>query len=135
MIQRGLVDPANTTGSGQLPPAHEVTFPFDRAHAPPELDPGETVAVLATFDGSAETATRVVAADAIVLAFSADEDSLGSNRGRLTVSVSDPAEAIALAHVAHVADITVIRATQADDELPGTYSVDRLGIEEGLGGN
>lgn len=119
LLQRGLVlagDEASTATADQ------VTIPVPLERTPPALRRGERVTLLATYGSGADATTVVTVQSATVLAYESDRGSIGaSSAARLTLSLSDPADVIAAAHAAQVADLTVVRTNDPSRALPGVY--------------
>ena len=108
-----------TKVDGQVLVGHELTFPVERDRVPQNLRRGERVAVLATYGTGSEARTTTTAQQAVVLSFETDGDTIGTKRSaRLTVLLGDPSMVIETAHASQAADITIVRATQADAALP-----------------
>lgn len=119
LLQHGLVvtgDAASTLTTDQ------VTIPIPVERTPPSLRRGERVTLLATYGSGADATTVVTVQSATVLAYESENGSIGaSSSARLTLSLSDPADVIATAHAAQVADLTVVRTNDPSRALPGVY--------------
>ncbi|HEV8296124.1 MAG TPA: SAF domain-containing protein [Acidimicrobiales bacterium] len=123
LVQTSLVAPAATVAGATNANTHELSLPVPRDRTPPGLRRGEHIALLATYGTGADAATVVTAQDATVLAYESGDDGIGSTRtGRLTLALADPATVMATAHAAQVAELTIVRATQADAPLPDRFS-------------
>lgn len=109
--------------SGVDEPSLEFSFPISRSRAPRTLRTGDAVAVLATVGSGEGARTDVVVADAIVIAFEADESGPATRTSAvLTVAIADGASQIAVAHAAQTADLTVVRTTKHGSAvLPTRY--------------
>ncbi len=120
------------------PGRHELSFPIDRERAlDGDLEPGQTVDLLATY-GTGLSAQTVVVARAVQLldVSDASHESLES-AGKLviTVALADANQALRAAHAAQVAAVTLVRSDPSTDpsgpagantySLPTSDSVDR----------
>jgi hypothetical protein len=123
LLQRGLVSPATTVSGERVAAAHEFAVPVPRDRTPPALRRGEHVAVLATYGSSSDAVTQLTTKDAVVHGYDGGDDRIGSaGKGRLTLAITDAAEVMATAHASQVAELTVVRTTQADQSLPPTFT-------------
>jgi len=124
LVQRSEIAPASTVDGSAVAPSHELTIPVPSDRMPAGLRRGETIAVLATYGNSADARTLVTVQHAIVLGISDPGDGLVT-RGttRLTLSLADPNDVVETAHAAHVGELTIVRATLANTDLPSSYSV------------
>lgn len=113
-VQVSSVLGANSRRDSQA--GHELSFAISRNRAVGgRLRAGETVDVLATY-GSTNSETRWVVRDVTVTRTQDLGTSLGSNGTvELTVVLSEPAEVLALAEAIDTAEVTVVRATRADE--------------------
>lgn len=135
LVQRSEIAPPSTVDGAAVGPSHELTIPVPSDRMPAGLRRGESIAVLATYGNSADARTLVTVQHAIVLGVSDPGDGLAS-RGttRLTLSLADPTDVIETAHAAHVAELTIVRATLATSDLPSSYSVPSAKASTGVGG-
>lgn len=118
LVQRSAV----RTDGADLPAGHEFSFPVDRERAVDgALKPGETVDVLATYGSGADSYTAVLTRASTVIAAQGSGRSTigGSGSLVLTVALVSADEVLDLAHAAQVADLTVVRATRADQTQLG----------------
>lgn len=125
LLQRAELAPATTVDGTALAPGHELTIPVPTGRMPVGLRRGEAVAVLATYGTGNDARTVVTVQRATVLAVGDPGDSLTA-RGSATLTLALPAPEAVLetAHAAQVADLTIVRATQADADLPPTYATE-----------
>jgi hypothetical protein len=104
----------------------ELSLSLDRSRAlDAALRPGELVDVVATLDSGARACTRVVADRARVMRSAGSGDELlTSSSGSITVTVAidDPVEVLAVVHAVDQAEVTVVRATRAQQTaIDGTF--------------
>ena len=112
------------------PPAHEFSFPVERERAVDgDLQPGETVDLLATFGSGPGASTSVLARQATVIAIQSSGRAAIGSSGELvlTVALGSADAVLDVAHAAQVADLTVVRATRADGEAPTRSRVETPG--------
>jgi hypothetical protein len=107
----------------------ELSLSLERSRAlDAGLRPGELVDVVATLDSGAQACTRVVADRARVMRSSGSGDELltsASGSITVTVAIDDPAEVLAVVHAVDEADVTVVRATRAQQTpIEGTFCAD-----------
>jgi hypothetical protein len=122
LVQRAEIAPASSTAAGAVV-GHEVTIPVDPARVPPGLRRGERVAVLATYGTASDARTVVTTQRAIVLGVSEADGGLASSRDtRLTLALDEPGAVLEIVHASQAAELTVVRATRADEPLPSTFS-------------
>ena len=98
----------------------ELSFALPRSRAlSGNPDRGDRIDVLATINEH----TEVLVQQALVLGTSNRSDNalLASEDVVLTVALSDPGEALAVAHGAAIGELTVMRSTRAVDRLSPTY--------------
>ena len=98
------------------PDRHELSFPIDRERAlDGNLEPGQTVDLLATY-GTGESARTVVVARGVRLIDVSDgsHESLES-AGKLviTVALADANQALRAAHATQVAALTLVRSDES----------------------
>ena len=113
LVQRSAV----LTDGRNRPAGHEFSFPVDRERAlDGDLRPGETVDLLATYGSGADATTSVLARLATVVKVQANgKGTIGGGNLVLTVGLESPDSVLDAAHAAQVAELTVIRATRADE--------------------
>lgn len=104
----------------------ELSLSLDRSRAlDAGLRPGELVDVVATLDSGARACTRVVADRARVMRTSGSGDELLSSASgsmTVTVAIDDPDEVLAVVHAVDEAEVTVVRATRAQQvPIGGTF--------------
>lgn len=104
----------------------ELALSLDRSRAlDAGLRPGELVDVVATLDSGARACTRVVADRARVMRTSGSGDALLSSASgsmTVTVAIDDPDEVLAVVHAVDEAEVTVVRATRAQQvPIEGTF--------------
>lgn len=107
----------------------ELSLSLERSRAlDAALRPGELVDVVATLDSGARACTSVVADRARVMRSSASGDDLltsASGSITITVAIDDPDEVLAVVHAVDEADVTVVRATRAQQTpIEGTFCAD-----------
>lgn len=121
LIQSSAVALA-TTADGAPLAGHEFTFPVPKDRVPPSLKRGEKVAVLATYGSGSDTRTITTVQQAVVVAFDADGDAIGTrSTARLTLSLPDANAVVETAHASQVADLTIVRTSFASAPLPTGY--------------
>lgn len=102
----------------------ELTFTLERGRVGSGIKDGERVDLLGTFGTGVDAFTVVVVRQALLVGIDRARTSAGDT-GPATVSVSidDPADAVALAHAVQLAKITLVRATGAPPlaGVPPTY--------------
>ena len=126
LVQRAEVAPATAVG-GTVAPGHELTIPVPADRLPVGLRRGEPVAVLATYGTGTDARTVVTVQRATVLAVGDAGDSLAARgTARLTVALPDPDTVVETAHAAQVAELTIVRATQSDQELPPAFTTESV---------
>lgn len=106
---------------GEAPPRYrEVSFAVPRARA---LDGAFSVGDRVDVVASSKTETTVVTAGATVIAVSGGRNDSLTGNGDLviTLAVGDGRAAIAVAHGGANGELSVLRATRADNELPASY--------------
>jgi len=107
---------------------HEVTIPVGKDRIPSNLRRGERIAVLVTYGSGSEARTSTTVQQAIVVAFDADGDGIGSrSTARLTLLLSEPSAVLETAHASSEGELTVVRTTQAANPLPPSYAVPKSG--------
>ncbi len=117
LLSATLVEPA--ADGTTVERFREVSFSLPRARALlGNLQPGDRVDVLATVDER----TAVLVQQALVLGASGSggDGLVVSDDVVVTLALPDGADALALAHGAAVAELTVLRSTRAVDELPAS---------------
>jgi Flp pilus assembly protein CpaB len=106
--------------------SRELTFTLDRGRVSAGIKDGERADLLATYGTGTDAFTLVVVRQALLVGIDRPRTSAGDNGpATVTVSVDDPADAVALAHAIQLGKITLVRATGAPP-LPGvppTYRV------------
>lgn len=101
---------AATAAGEPLGTVHEIAFGIPLDRSPAGLVAGDRVTVLASLDG----VTTVAVEHAVVLDVDDTPDRIGSSgRGVLTLAIGDPTTVMEIAHLTHVAEITVVRSTRA----------------------
>ena len=134
LLQRAEVATAPVVDGQTLPPAHELTIPVPADRLPTGLRRGERIAVLATYGSGTDARTVVTVQHAMVLAVGEAGDTLAARgSARLTIALEIPTDVVETAHAAQVADLTIVRTTLADGELPTTYSVDPVATKAAIG--
>ena len=124
LVQRAEVATVPTVDGRALPPGHELTIPVPTDRMPTGLRRGERVAVLATYGSGSDARTVTTVQHALVVAVDAAGDTLATRgSARLTLALEHPEEVVETAHAAQVADLTVVRTTLANSDLPATFSV------------
>ena len=125
LVQRAEVSTASTIDGKPAAPAHELTIPVPTDRMPTGLRRGERVAVLATYGSGADARTVVTVQQALVLAVGEAGDTLAARgSARLTVALENPVDVVETAHAAQVAELTIVRTTLADSELPTTFTAE-----------
>ena len=125
LLQRAEVLSGSNGAGAARPPGHELTIPVPTDRVPNGLRRGEVVAVLATYGTGNDARTIVTVQHATVLAIGEPGDSLTARGAtRLTFALSAPDDVVETAHAAQVAELTIVRATLADADLPAAYSID-----------
>lgn len=122
---RGSDGPGTEVPGSGGPDGYELTIEVASSQAlGGDLRVGEIVEILATGGTGPESATRVAAHGALVLAASAPaDDSLAGVTGhQVTLWLDDPEEALATAHAAQAEEITVMRAGGAIGSGPSIDS-------------
>jgi SAF domain len=122
LLQRAEVALATSVDGTTLPPGHELTIAVHADRLPPGLRRGERVAVLATTGTGTDARTEVTVQRAMVLHVGEPGDTLATRGAtRLTLALAVPTDVIETAHAAQVAEITLVRMTLADRDLPATF--------------
>jgi hypothetical protein len=122
LVQRAETAPPASTSAGAVV-GHELTIPVDPSRVPPNLRRGERVAVLATYGTSSDARTVVITQAAVVLSVGETDGGLASSRDvRLTLSLGEPEAVIEIVHASQAAEITIVRATRADEALPSMFT-------------
>lgn len=106
-----------TDGSAER--LRQFSFPVDRDRSlNGELRPGERVDVMATYGSGSDAVTTVIARDALVLRTTDQRTgTIGSSTTSIiTIGLSSSDQVLDAVHAAQVADLTVVRATLADDD-------------------
>ena len=123
LLQRAEVAAATTVDGAALPPGHELTIPVPADRMPAGIRRGEVVAVLATYGSGSDARTVVTVQHATVLQLGEPGESLATRgSARLTLALTEPDDVVETAHAAQVAELTVVRATLAGDDLPPTFT-------------
>jgi hypothetical protein len=122
LLSTGAVSTEGVTGSRL-----ELTLTVPEGRTPPALRRGETVTVLATLGTGADAATRPVLDAVEVVELTASSGVAGRGEVTLTVTVADPALAVAGAHAARVGELTVVRLQGEVPAFGGTSTVELLG--------
>jgi Flp pilus assembly protein CpaB len=118
-----LVQASNVVGGDAADQRMQLSIPVERARAVDGLlEPGERVDVLATYSGSGDGETVVVAHDAEVRRVDNGSRSALSTSDNtvLVLAVDDPDAALAVAHASQAGKVTIVRSTSVDG--PGSTS-------------
>ena len=112
---------AVTDGTNAAPAYRELALDLPAARAVGGgLRPGDRVDVVAT----ADAASHVLVQQALVMrADGSDGSPLGGSEVSVTLALPDAASALAVAHGAAAAELTLLRSTRADQPLPDTYQL------------
>jgi len=113
-----LVQASNVVGGDAADQRMQLSIPVERARAVDGLlEPGERVDVLATYAGSGDGETVVVARDAEVRRVDNGSRSAlsTSDNSVLVLAVDDPDTALAVAHASQAGKVTIVRSTGVDD--------------------
>ena len=130
-----LIERSAVVAPQAAPGRHVLSFPVDRERAlDGDLQPGESVDVLATY-GTGEAARTVVVARGVQLVDVVDDShqSLAST-GKLviTVAVSTAGDALRAAHASQAAALTLVRTDETSAAAPGgSYSLPPAGTAAG----
>jgi len=109
--------------------SRELSFTLERGRVSPGVKEGERADLLATHGSGNDAFTSVVVRQALIVAIERPRSASGDyGPSTVTVSVEDPADALALAHAVQLGKITLVRATGAPPlpPVPPTYRVGRL---------
>jgi len=107
--------------------SRELSFTLERGRLSPGVKEGERADVLATFGTGNDAFTAIVVRQALIVGLERPRSASGdAGPATVTVSVDDPADAVALAHAIQLAKLTVIRATGAPP-LPAVPPTFRMG--------
>jgi hypothetical protein len=104
----------------------ELSFTLERGRVGTGIKQGERADLLATYGTGNDAFTQVVVRQALLVGIDRPRTSAGDNGpATVTVSVDDPADALALAHAIQLGKITLVRATGAPPlpSVPPTYRV------------
>ena len=118
--------PAQTT-----PAYRELALDLPAARAVGgDLRPGDRVDVVAT----ADAASHVLVQQALVVGADGGNDGspLGGSEVSVTLALPDAAAALAVAHGAAAAELTLLRSTRATEPLPDTYQLPGVGPKSGV---
>ena len=108
--------------------SRELSFTLERGRVSPGVKEGERADLLATHGTGNDAVTSVVVRNALIVAIERARSASGdTGPSTVTVSVDDPADALALAHAIQLGKITLVRATGAPPlpPVPPTYRVGR----------
>ncbi|MGH9247012.1 MAG: SAF domain-containing protein [Acidimicrobiales bacterium] len=126
LIQRsGVADEPVDDTSG-----FTMSFPIDADRAVGgDIEPGETIAILVTYDNGQDSITELVVRSATVINFDRADDGAISgalSETVLTVLLPSDADPLEVAHAARIGEITVIKTTFAGDDaqLPAEFQPD-----------
>jgi Flp pilus assembly protein CpaB len=116
-----LVQVSDVVRSGAQPGSREISFAVDASRALGErILPGERIDILSTYGTGEAAFTVVVVSDALVLRAGSASAALGGEGAReFTVALDDPQDPLAIAHAVDVGQVTVVRATNADQGPSG----------------
>ncbi len=125
LVQRGhILAPVPGVDEG-APPTFEVSFALDRPRAlGGRLQPGEVVDVVATLDADGTSCATVVAGDARVVAAGTTGDEVLTGGGPYTVTLAIPEDRAVLGLIFALdrSDVTIVRATRAQElDLGGSF--------------
>jgi hypothetical protein len=124
IVERAAAASLGTDGGGDVPAVgatyRELSVALPAANAVDgSLRPGDRVDIVAT-DG--DTSYVLVNRALVLDSNGADRaGALGGGDVRVTLALPDAAGALAVAHGAAAAELTLLRSTRATDALPGTY--------------
>jgi hypothetical protein len=102
----------------------ELTFTLDRGRLGSGIKEGERADLLSTYGSGTDAYTIVVVRQALIVGIDRPRTTAGDNGpATVTVSLDDPADALALAHAIELGKITLVRATGAPPlpAVPPTY--------------
>jgi hypothetical protein len=107
--------------------SRELSFTLERGTVSPGVKQGERADLLATYGSGNEAFTAVVVRQALLVGIERPRTTSGEGPITITVSVDDPADALALAHAIQLGKVTLVRATGAPSPagVPPTYRVGR----------
>jgi hypothetical protein len=106
----------------------ELSFTLERGRVSAGVKEGERADLLATHGTGDDAFTSVVVRQALIVAIERPRTASGdAGPSTVTVSVDDPADALALAHAVQLGKVTLVRATGAPPlpPVPPTYRVGR----------
>lgn len=106
--------------------SRELSFTLERGGVSPGVKQGERADLLATYGSGNEAFTAVVVRQALLVGIERPRTTSGEGPTTITVSVDDPADALALAHAIQLGKLTLVRATGAP-ALPGVPPTYRVG--------
>lgn len=108
--------------------SRELSFTLERGRVGLGIKEGERADLLATYGAGNDAFTTLIVRQALLVAIERPRTSGGDlGAATVTVSVEDPADALALAHAIQQGKVTLVRATGAPPlgGVPPTYRVGR----------
>ena len=107
--------------------SREISFTLERGRVGSGIKEGERADLVATYGSGNDAFTLVVVRQALLVGLDRARTSAGdTGPATITVSVDDPADALALAHAVQLGKLTLVRATGAPP-LPPVVSTYRVG--------